>query len=59
MKPCRDENGNVCVAEGCYGEACVEQEEPEFWDVVGRTLEVEIRKLIREELENDRIRRNT
>jgi hypothetical protein len=22
-KPCKGKNGNVCVAEGCYGEACV------------------------------------
>lgn len=22
MKPCGDENSNICVAEGCYGEAC-------------------------------------
>lgn len=21
-KPCKDTNTNVCVAEGCYGEAC-------------------------------------
>lgn len=23
LKPCRDRNSNVCVAEGCYGEACI------------------------------------
>lgn len=22
-KPCGDRNANVCVAEGCYGEACI------------------------------------
>jgi hypothetical protein len=22
-RPCRGRNSNVCVAEGCYGEACV------------------------------------
>lgn len=22
-KPCEDKNSNVCVAEGCYGEACL------------------------------------
>lgn len=22
-KPCRGNNVNVCVAEGCYGEACI------------------------------------
>lgn len=22
MTPCRDKNSNICVAEGCYAEAC-------------------------------------
>lgn len=23
-RPCKGENSNICVAEGCYGESCVE-----------------------------------
>jgi len=25
-KPCKGTNGNICVAEGCYGEACVKHD---------------------------------
>jgi hypothetical protein len=24
-KPCKGMNGNICVAEGCYGEACIKK----------------------------------
>jgi hypothetical protein len=27
-RPCRGRNANVCVAEGCYGEACVTTNRP-------------------------------
>lgn len=26
IRPCRGENANVCVAEGCYSEACLRQQ---------------------------------
>lgn len=27
-RPCQGRNANVCVAEGCYGEACLRQPDP-------------------------------
>lgn len=45
-KPCKDGNTNICVAEGCYAQACIEEKK---WPVV-RTLD-EIRRS-RPSLEN-------
>lgn len=27
-RPCKGINSNVCVGEGCYGEACIKPREP-------------------------------
>lgn len=49
MKPCEDKNSNVCVAEGCYGEACVSQED-DLTDLIIEQLKKE-KETVREIME--------
>lgn len=39
MKPCEGGNSNICVAEGCYGEACEKMPDAAALDRQARALE--------------------
>lgn len=31
--PCKDQNINVCVAEGCFAESCIRENKMRFWTI--------------------------